>query len=80
MIASAATHTFTSVKVTSDTMEPGDVIAIGNVPFRVLDVTEVGRMKAVRFQSGELIYMHPATEVSAVRAIPTQNAPRNHPH
>ncbi|MGK5730283.1 hypothetical protein [Streptomyces sp. URMC 124] len=60
MIASSATHTFTSVKVTSDTMEPGDVIAIGNVPFRVLDVTKVGRMKAVRFQSGELIYLHPA--------------------
>jgi hypothetical protein len=79
MIANFATHTFTSVKVISDTMEPGDVVSIGNVAFRVLDVTEMGNMKAVRFQSGELIYLHPSTEVSAVRAIPTQSTP-NHPH
>ncbi|WP_432092304.1 hypothetical protein [Streptomyces sp. bgisy100] len=57
------------VEVTSVTVQRGDVITIGGLPCRVMDlITLPARAKRLRFTSGETLTMHPNTRLSALRA------------
>ncbi|MEF9884411.1 hypothetical protein [Streptomyces sp. P9-A4] len=57
-----------NIEITSTNVQIGDVILIGGLPHRVIDLSQLrGGAKQLRFESGELLTMHTRTRLVALR-------------
>ncbi|MFC3572936.1 hypothetical protein ACFOZ0_06520 [Streptomyces yaanensis] len=59
-----------TVEITSDSVQRGDVIQVGGQPCRVSDLFQLpGGAKRLVFESGELLTMHRQTRLVAMRIL-----------
>ncbi|MEV7275401.1 hypothetical protein [Streptomyces sp. NPDC093111] len=57
-----------NIEITSTNVQIGDVILIGGLPHRVVDLSQLpGGAKQLRFETGELLTMHTRTRLIALR-------------
>ncbi|MEV8627508.1 hypothetical protein [Streptomyces sp. NPDC051079] len=67
-ITTPGTSVTSSIEITSTNVQIGDVILIGGLPHRVVDLSQLpGGAKQLRFESGELLTMHTRTRLAALR-------------
>lgn len=66
-----------TIEITSTNVQTGDVILIGGLPHRVVDLSQLpGGAKQLRFESGELLTMHTGTRLVALRMRRVGDRPR----
>ncbi len=66
--AAATRRAAQSLEVTADGIQRGDVVAVGGIPHRVVDVRELrGRRKRLEFENGNVYLLQPWVSITVVR-------------